>query len=277
MIDLLRLCRLYYVVPMALAYTLTVYYARGGRVDGFWPQIGLSTAALALVIAAAYVLNDVCDWAVDHRATRDRPIAVGRTSRRAGAIWGGSLMTAGLALGAACRGPFLATLVGVAVVLIVYDLLSKRLGAFKPLLAAALMTAIYPLALAEAGGASGDRAGSLAIFPLWLFLTAFGYEILKDLRDRIADASETGRRSALHRYPRRWRMMAGVAVVGSVPLLVGPFFTGCGWVYLVGAAVAAVAAIASVFLPVREAIRCVYAECFLVCLAATADVVVLGV
>lgn len=276
MIDLLRLCRFYYALPMALAYALTVYYARGGQIGGFRPQIALSTAALALVIAAAYVLNDVWDYEVDRRAARDRPIAAGRTSRRAGGAWGGCLMAAGLALGAACRWQFLAALAAVAATLVFYDLMSKRLGAAKQLLVAALMTSIYPLALAESDGAVGSRAGSLAIFPIWLFLTAFGYEILKDLRDRAADPPVAGRETAIQRRPRLWRTIAGTTILGAVPLLVGPFLTGCGWVYLAIAAVGAAAALASVFLPIRWAIRCVYAECFIVGLAATADVIVLG-
>ncbi len=276
MIDLLRLCRLYYAVPMALAYTLTVYYARGGQVDGFWPQIELSTAALALVIAAAYVLNDVWDCAVDRRAALDRPIAAGRTSRRAGAIWGSGLLLAGLALGVLCRWQFLAALATVAVALVLYDLLSKRLGVGKQLLVAALQTSIYPLALAEAGGAVGRRAGSLAIFPIWLFLTSFGYEVLKDLRDRTTDPPLAGGTTAIQRRPDRWRMIAAAAILGAVPLLVGPYLTGCGWVYLAIAATGAGLALASVFLPVRWAIRCVYAECFMVGLAATVDVIVFG-
>jgi 4-hydroxybenzoate polyprenyltransferase len=262
---------------MALAYALTVYYARGGEVAGFWRQIELSTAALALVIAAAYVLNDVWDSGVDRRAGLDRPIAAGRTSRRAGALWGGGLMAAGLALGAACRWEFLAALAGVAAGLVIYDLLSKRVGVGKQILVAALMTSIYPLALAEAGGAVGRRAGSLAIFPIWLFMTAFGYEVLKDLRDRTTDPPVGGRETAIQRRPDLWRRVAGVAIVGAAPLLVGPYLTGCGWVYLAIATVGAGLALASVFLPVRWAICCVYAECFVVGLAATVDVIVFGI
>ena len=276
MIDLLRLCRPHYAVPMALAYTLTVYYARGGRMDGHLAETLLSTVALALVIAGGYVLNDLIDAQVDRRGAPWRPIAAGRVARRSACAWAAGLLVAGLTLAAFCRWQFLAALAAVAATLVAYDLFSKRLGVLKQLLAAALMTSIYPLALAEAGGATGSRASSLAFFPVWLFLTAFGYELLKDLRDRCGDPRVAGRPTPVQRCPALWRMIAGVAILLAVPVLAGPLLAGGGWVYLVGAALAAAIAVASVHLPIRAAIGCVYAECVLVGLAAAADVLVLG-
>lgn len=276
MIDLLRLCRPYYALPMALAYALTVYYARGGRMDGGIAETVLSTAALALVIAGGYALNDVLDAQVDRRGAPWRPIAAGRVSRPSGGAWAAGLLVAGLVLAAFCRWQFLAALAAVAAALVAYDALSKRLGVGKQLLAAALMTSIYPLALAASGGAAGSRAASLAFFPAWLFLTAFGYELLKDLRDRAGDPRVAGRPTPVQRRPALWRIVAGVAILLAVPILAGPLLAGCGWVYLVGACLAAAAAAASVHLPIRAAIRCVYAECLLVGLAATADVLILG-
>jgi len=262
---------------MALAYALTVYYARGGDMAGYGFETFLSTAALALVIAGGYALNDVVDAEIDRRGAPHRAIAAGRVTRRAGAVWAGLLLVAGLLVSAFCRWEFPAALAVVALTLVAYDLFSKRLGVFKQLLVAALMASIYPLAFAAAGGATGRRAGSLAFFPAWLFLTAFAYEILKDLRDCRDDPAIGGRPTPIQRRPGQWLALSRAATMLAVPILAGPCFAGCGWVYAAGAGVAAVVAVVSTFVPLRAAILCLYAECVLVGLAAAADVMILGV
>jgi geranylgeranylglycerol-phosphate geranylgeranyltransferase len=276
-LALLQLCRLYYAIPMSLAYLLTVYYARGGAMAGQWRPAAWSTVALALALAGAYALNDVLDCQVDRINAPRRPVASGRVGRAAAAAWAAGLMLLGLAVAAAlCRPALLAALAVVTAALLAYDVLSKRLGVLKQVAAAALMTSIYPLAIAQAGGACGPRAGSLAAFPAWLFATSFGYELLKDLRDRAGDPPVAGRPTPLQRDPRWWRRVASLAIAGAAPILLAPALLGCGRVYLAGALAAmALAAVSTVHHP-RPAIRLVYAECFLVGLAAAADVVVAG-
>jgi len=273
--GLVRLCRLYYAVPMAATYLLTVYYARAGLMAPHWPGDVLSAVALMLVIAAAYVLNDVFDLAADRVNAPHRPIAAGGVPPMAGAIWGAVLMAAGLALSAQ-RLPYWAALTAVAAGLLVYDIFSKRLGWAKPVLVAALMTSIYPLALAQAGGAVGPRAWSLALFPVWLLPTAFAYEVLKDIRDLPGDLAASSR-SLVRRRPRFWRRVANILLVAPCVLLIGPFLLGCRWIYLAGAIAATGLAIASTFRTERRAIRVVYAECALLAAAAAADVMVFGV
>ena len=276
-VDLLRLCRPYYCVPLSLTYLLTVYYARGGRMDGQWGPAALSAGALALLIAFGHVMNDLRDVAVDRINHPRRPLAAGRVTRPvAMALCAGLLIAAGgLAAGASVR--FAAGLACVAVALGVYNLVSKRLGAAKPVYVAALAVSIYPLAIAQAGGAVGPRAGSLAAFAPWFFLTALGYEILKDLRDAEGDREAAKRPSAIQERPKLWRRMAaGVGWLGAA-LLVGPVFLGCGWVYMVIAAGAMAAAVVGGMLRPRRALAAVYIECLLVGAAATLDVVILGI
>jgi len=273
---LFRLCRPYYAVPMSLAYALTLYYALGGRMEGAWLGAAVSTAALALVIAAAYVLNDVCDLAADRVNAPHRMIVAGRVSRRAAAVWGAALLAGGLALAMAARWQFLAALAAVAAGLVLYDLFSKRLGIVKQLAVAALMTSMYLLAIAQAGGAGGPRAGALPVFAAWMFLTAFGYEVLKDIRDIPGDRVGGGPATPVQLRPRLWRGIASAVVLAAAMLLVAPAFLGCGWLYVAAALPAVAAVAASVFLPVRGAIMAVYAECFLVGVAATADPLILG-
>lgn len=272
---MLKLCRLYYAIPMSLAYLLTVYYARGGEMAGQWAGALVSTAALALVIAGAYALNDVLDRAVDRINAPGRPVAAGRIAPAAAGAVAAALTLGGLGLAGFCRPALLAALTAVACVLLLYNLLSKRLGLLKQVVCAALMTSIYPLAIAQAGGVSGPRAGSLAAFPVWLFLTSFGYELLKDIRDLGGDPPIAGRPTWVKRNPRLWRRVASVAIVGSSGILVAPALLGCRWVYLGGAGAAMMLAVASALTPnVRRAIVTVYAECFLVGLAAAADVMI---
>jgi len=272
----LRLCRLYYAIPMSLAYTLTLYYACGGGMAGRWAGAILSTAALATVIAGAYVLNDVFDLEVDRGSPRRHPIAAGKVSRRDASVLAALLLAGGLGVAAMCRASFLVCLAAVAAGLALYDFLSKHLGAGKQIFVAALITSIYPLALTQAGGATGSRAATLAVFPVWMFLTSFGYEVLKDLRDRSTDPQIAGRPTLIRRRPVLWRRIsAGVVAVASL-LLIVPAFLGCRWVYMTIAAVAMALAMVASFVKVRLAIRLVYAECLLVGIAAAADVAVFG-
>lgn len=276
MIDFLRLCRLYYVVPMALAYALTVYYARGGAMAGEWTGMLVSTLALTLVLSAAYVLNDVCDVGVDRINAPHRPVAAGRVARRSATAWSLVLLAGGLLTAAAARPAFLIGLTAVAAALEVYDLTSKRLGVIKQIAVAAFMASIYPLALAQAGGATGRRAWTLAIFPVWLFATSFGYELLKDIRDLAGDRAALPAPNPLQRSPGRWRRIANVAIVLGALLLVGPRLAGCGPVYMAVAVPAMAAAVLATLLPPRAALACIYLECMIVGLAATLDVIVYG-
>ena len=255
---------------------LTVYYARGGDMAGRWGGAILSTAALALVIAAAYVLNDVFDYQVDRAHPGAHPIAAGRVSRRGAGDLAIALLLAGLGLGALCRWQFLAVLAAVACGLVAYDVFSKRLGPAKQLAVAALTTSIYPLALAQAGGARGPRVATLPAFAVWFFLTSFGYEILKDIRDSESDPPVAGRATPIQRRRALWRAIAAVVIAASSLLLVGPFLLGCGWPYMAIAGCAIPLALAAGFAGVRAAIRLTYAECFIVGLAAGIDVMVLG-
>ena len=276
MLSLLRLCRLHYVVPFSLMHLLTVYYARGGGMAGAWGGALRSAGALALLVASSYVMNDVLDVAVDRINAPRRPIAASRVRRRTAVAWCVVLAIAALALGATCRWPFPIVLAGVACGLGAYNLLSKRLGAAKQLCVAVLVTSIYPLAIAQAGGVTGNRAATLAVFPVWWFLTVFAYELFKDLQDAEGDLRVASRPSPVHRRPTRWRRLGVAALWSGALLLVGPALLGCGWVYAAFAAAAMCAALAAGFVPVRQTIRLVYVECLLVGVAATADVTILG-
>ncbi len=276
MLDLLRLCRPQYAVPMALTYTLTLYYAAGGRLAPNAAEAAAATAALMLVIAAGYALNDAFDYPADRRNAPRRPVASGRVSRRVAAGAAACLAAGGLCVAVLAGGRFLAALSVLAAALAVYDATSKRIGALKAPFVAALMTSLYPLALVQARGATGPRAGCLAFFAAWMFLTSLGYELLKDLRDAPGDPAVGGRPSHLARRPLLWRRISSAAVVLGALLLVGPALSGCKWLYSAIVAPAMLAALAAARLTDRQALRVIYAECVIVGVAAAGDALVLG-
>ncbi len=276
--GLVRLTRPYYGVPISLTYLLTVFYALGGQMAGWWPAATLSMVSLFLAISAGYVFNDVCDFIIDRTAPAGHPLAEGIVTRRV-AIFLSVILAVGAIVFAVASGSWMFTTAISTVLagLAVYDITSKRLGAGKQLLVAVLMTSFYPLAVALTGWPTGPRAATLAIFPLWLLLTSFGYEVLKDIRDRQADPDIGGKPTPIQRRSDLWRNISRVAIGGSAVLLIAPAWFGCKWVYLIGAVIAITLAIASMFVSTRRAIHLVYGECVITALAAAADVVLLGV
>ncbi|MBP7934394.1 MAG: UbiA family prenyltransferase [Phycisphaerae bacterium] len=275
MIDLLRLCRLYYAVPMGLTFTLTVCYAQGAAQAMASASTVLATLALILVLAGAYIINDVCDLPVDRINAPHRSLASDKVHPRTAAKLAVALLAAAMLSAAFCRPPFMLALGVVAIGLVVYNLWSKRLGIGKQLLVAALMTCIYPLSLAQAGGATSRRAWTLAVFPVWMFLSSFGYEILKDLRDLEGDLA-IHIPTWLSRRPQRARRVAQIALLAGAAVLPAPYGLGCGGIYLAVVTLAIAAAIAATQLPVRRAINAVYLEFVIVGIAATTDLVAGG-
>ncbi len=278
LIRLVRLVRPYYAIPMSLAYTLTAYYALGGDAAGRWTGLWLSTVSLLSAIAAGYAFNEVRDVAVDRARPKGHPIASGEVSLRVGWIVSIALAAASILLAAATGNwPFVAATAAVLAGLGAYDAFSKRIGMGKQLLAAAMMTSIYPLAIAFAGWPVGPRAGSLIVFPIWLFVTSVGYELLKDIRDCRTDPPVPHLAGAIRYNPEWHRRLAGSLIAGASPVLLLCGYLGCGWVYLLGALGAICLAVLAAISPVRLAIRLTYAECSLVAIAAAADVVALGI
>jgi 4-hydroxybenzoate polyprenyltransferase len=276
MIDLFRLCRPYYAVPMSLILTLTIWYAMGDAIVDHRRAAWYATLSLALVISGAYVLNDVCDRRVDRVNAPHRPVSAGRVSPVVAAIWGAGLTLGGLGVATLCRWQFLVLLACIAAVVTLYNLSSKRLGVFKQLTVSALMISFYPLAFAQAGGITSSRTDTLYVFPIWLFLTSFGYETLKDLRDIPGDQSAAISPTWLQRHPSRALAVARITVISGALVLLGPAFCGCGWVYLLIFPSAIFLAIWSAFLPRRRAMLAIYGECVMVGIATTADIMVLG-
>ncbi len=226
------------------------------------------------MLGGAYALNDVCDQRVDTINAPQRPLPAGRLTRRVAGVWAGMLFVAGLAMSWSQRPAFVAVLAALAAGLALYDVFSKRLGWGKPVAVGALTAAVYPLAIAQVGTLTGDRWPAFYAFAPWLFLTAFGYEILKDLRDVAGDGAAAqawvaDRADAALRAAR-------LALAAGGLVLLAPALLGCGWVYAVLVLPAVGAALATYWLSPRQAMASVYAECVIVGIAATADLLIIG-
>ena len=276
MISLLRLCRLYYALPMSSILTLTIWYALGDAIATQWAGALCATIALALVISGGYALNDVCDLRADRTNAPQRAIPAGRVQIEVATLWSAGLFASGLLISAFCRWQFFVALTCVAAALVVYDLSSKRLGLGKQLLVAALMTSFYPLAFAQAGLPASSRASTLYVFPFWIFLTSFGYETLKDLRDVHGDRLAAGRPSWVQRRPQRALAVARGTIIAGALALLGPTFVGCGSVYLTIIPVAVALGFWSAFLPQSRARIAIYVQFVVVGIAAAADIMILG-
>jgi geranylgeranylglycerol-phosphate geranylgeranyltransferase len=276
MLDLLRLCRLYYALPMSAILTLTIWYAAGDQMPAYAMDALRATVALALVIAGSYVLNDVCDRRTDRINAPERPIPAGRVPPIIAALWAGALLLNGLIIAVPCGWRFFTALGAVVGLLVFYDLTSKRLGIGKQLLVALLMTSYYALAFALVGHTTSSRAPTLYIFPLWLFLTSFGYEILKDIRDIRGDQTLVVQLSWVQQSPQSAVRVAHWAVIIGAIVLVAPAFAGCGWLYLAITPAALALALYSTRLTGNRALVTIYGEVVIVGIAALADVMILG-
>jgi 4-hydroxybenzoate polyprenyltransferase len=213
----LKLIRLQYSLPLVWPFALTVWYAAGGDLSGRHASLAWACGAMVSLLCGTYCLNDVLDVRFDAINAPHRPICSGRISRRRGAWAAGGFFMAALGLAAAAGGGFFVAMCLLAGALVGYDFSSKRLGRAKPFIAAALVTAIYPLAFVQAGGIVGPRAGSLFCFAAWMFLTICGYELFKDIRDRRGDAQS---RSAPPLRPRRYWILGNLTIaLGTLALL----------------------------------------------------------
>jgi geranylgeranylglycerol-phosphate geranylgeranyltransferase len=271
----LKLLRLYYGVPMAGTFLLTVYYARGGWLA--WGSDGLATVGLLAVIAGAYALNDAIDAHVDARNVPTRPIPAGQIGRLLAGAIGAVCMLAGVVVGWFVSVRFATALSAVAAGLVAYDVYSKRLGSAKQLVVAALMTSIYPLAIAQAGGALGPRRWALLPFAAWMFVSSFAYETFKDLRDRRGDRATDAPPNSLQAHPLLWKQAGEAGITLGAALLIAPAFLGCRWLYAAGiVGMIAAAGWAVQARSLGRKLLAIYVEFVIVGVFALVDPVVLG-
>lgn len=277
-IALIRLMRLYYSLPLSLGMIVIVAYIVGGDLVSVGYSLIMAFLALCCSISAGYVFNDVCDVAIDAINCPGRVMPSGRVSQRVALTWSITLFVAGLILAIFSGWQFLLVLSIIVAGLILYDIYSKRIGLFKDILVAVLVTSLYPLAFTLAKPVETSVLKSLYIFPIWLFLSALSYEMLKDIRDIKGDTYGTQKPVSTYCHSRRFEVSARIIAVLASTITILPFLLGyCKQIYLACSIIAILLALLSLRFPPGKAIRFIYAEVFLITAGSLVDLMVFGV
>ncbi|MFI4911713.1 MAG: UbiA family prenyltransferase [Sedimentisphaeraceae bacterium JB056] len=276
MISLLKLMRLYYALPLTAGFVVILYYLTAGNLSLITGKLALSCISLASVISAGYCLNDICDIEIDRINCPRRVLAAGKLGRKPAVRFSVFLFLIGLTAGAFCGLPFFFAISTIAFMLVLYDLRSKRIGIFKDILVASLMTSLYPLALTLTSPVSSPRLNVLLIHPFWIFLSSLGYEMLKDIRDMHGDSRIRGL-DCNYCDSRAFSVFARTSILTAGLLTLLPFILGyCDLIYLAASAAAIILAVLSTFRKPEIAIRFIYAEIFIITAGSMADMMVYG-
>lgn len=275
--SMLKLVRLYYVLPLTVGFVIILSYLTAGHLYAIRLEIILSVLSLSCVIAAGYVLNDICDIAVDRINNPQRVLAANQVDQRIALALTIFLFISALVFAALCNWRFLIAIAFIAAGLIFYDLYSKRLGLFKVITVAALTTSLYPLAFTLTASVDSPRLKSLYIFPAWLFLSCIAYEMLKDICD-VAGDSRVFARGIAYYSSKKWFLRTAkiIAVIAGIVSIV-PFVLGyCKVVYMATSAIAITLMVASTRKTPPVAIRFIYTQIFLVTIGSFVDLLVFG-
>ncbi|AQT67793.1 (S)-2,3-di-O-geranylgeranylglyceryl phosphate synthase [Anaerohalosphaera lusitana] len=275
-ISLLRLTRLYYSLPLAGGFIVILSYLTAGNLSPAMNEIIPAFFSVLTIISAGYVLNDVCDVHIDRINCPRRTLPSRRLEPKPALIFSIMLFITGLSLAAFCGIAFFLTSAIVTVLLICYDLVSKRIGVFKDLFVAALMTSLYPLAFALLEPVDTPRLSVLYIHPAWLFFSSLGYEMLKDIRDAAGD-SRNSPQPVYYSIRKSFAIASRLSIITASLITLLPFILGlCHEVYLVSSLTAVVLATLAAFSRPTVAIRYVYAEVALITAGSLVDLLVFG-
>lgn len=201
--------------------------------------------SLFFLISAGYLMNDYCDLKYDSANNPSRA-AINK-------LFEPIIFIAFFIIGlvAAFRAGFWFLLIIIAnlIVLIFYNIFSKKLSYFKDVIISLLVVSIYPLSFAiTSGGIPSLRRESLFIFPAWLFLMILAYELTEDILDMESDEAGGGCTAPIKLGVQKTRTFAVISALLSVPIAFIPFYCGmCGTIYLIGALVSLPLFIGSMF------------------------------
>jgi len=276
--PLLKLIRLHYSLPLMGGFVVIVMFQNDGDLLGISGLLIRACLSLFLVMAAGYSLNDLCDMAADRINHPGRVLVKGDISPGFSLGLAVTCFLASIYLAALCNRTFCLGMLLISIALIIYDLFSKRLGIFKDILVAGLVTSLYALAYALVGPSSSARAKTLLIHPIWLFLTAVGYEMLKDIRDIKGDQVMASSRRMRHSTQAWFRILRNVPLLAAALLLPLPYIWGyCQWVYLLCTLLAIYCAIRASLARTHAALYYIYAEVAIVTLGSLLDLLICGV
>ena len=274
---LIRLTRPYYSLPLSAGLIVITSYLVNGNLYAIGADLFIAFLSLYLVLSAGYILNDVCDIAVDKINCPDKILPAQKMSKSNALISVVLMFTAGLILSALCGWKFFAVMTLITISLIIYDLYSKKIWLFKNVLVAILATSLYPLAFTLADPVITPRVKVLFIHPIWFFLTTLGYEMLKDIQDTKGDSIVTKPRIAAYRAKPSFLYLARLLIVFASMLTILPWLFGyCKTIYLITSLSAIALAAAACTQKHDNAIKFIYAEVVIITLGSLADLMVYG-
>ncbi len=275
-IPLLRLIRPYYSVPFAAGLAVITAYLTAGVLEPVASRLIYAIGALFCIIAGGYALNDFCDVEADRINCPDRPLPSGDIAPQIALLFSSVLFIVGLSLAIFAGVKYLIGLSLVTAGLVIYDIFSKQLGVGKDILVATLMTSLYPLAFCLAEPTAGPRLNTLYIHPAWLFLTAFGYEMLKDAGHTEGDRLKSVVGIAAYSQKSWFLPLARTLLIVAAVITITPWLLGyCKSLYLVGAIISVILTLIAAGCSRRSAIVLIGVEVALITTISLADLLIM--
>ncbi len=187
-----------------------------------------AVAAVVLVAAGGYVVNDYYDVETDSIVKPYRPIPSGRVSPREAYILALALLAAGVAAAVPLGAAALYFAAVNAVLVYMYSAYIKRTGLLGNILVALNSAATILMGGLAYAATRGDMPGVVAVPALVAFLLVLGREIVKGIEDYEGDREACYFTLAVSKDPL-WAARAAaallilVAAVSVVPPILGPY------------------------------------------------------
>jgi len=190
-------------------------------IGGLLGSVLPAAAALSLVAAGGYALNDRFDLAMDKVNRPDRPLPSGKLAPRSATLF--AVITWAAAVGLALLGPRrgLWIIPACIVLSLVYAVWLKPTG-LPGNLAVALMTS---LALTY-GATAVDAVSAVLPVAALAFLANLARELYKDVEDLPGDEAAGARSLAVRLGGRRARLIGSATAFAVTPALLAFYFSG---------------------------------------------------
>lgn len=222
-----QLFRLGNCVMGVVGLVLATLVAVGTDIVDYPQELAIASATVFLFIIGGNSLNDYLDREVDKQAHPERPIPSGRISPETARNVAVVSLALALALSVLLWDLLsFIIVVGAIMVMLVYELETKKRGLTGNLSIAFLTSGLFLL-----GGAIVGHPEATLPIALMAFLATLGREIVKDVQDM---GSDFDRRTLPQRIGgRKAGMVASAAFLLAVALSFEPFLSGrFGWAYL---------------------------------------------
>lgn len=200
--------------------------ASGQSLLDHWAMLIIGSTVVFTFVAGGNSLNDYFDRDVDRIAHPERPIPSGRM-KPGTALWLSiAAFAISILLSVFLNLVSMAIVISAVLVMLLYEILTKKAGLAGNLSIAWLTAALFLL-----GGAVVSQVDKVAIIAAMAFLATLGREIVKDVQDMEGDFNRCT-------LPKRIGMrnagvIGSIAFLGAVALSPVPYLAGSlGWPYL---------------------------------------------